>query len=705
MAINGDGHNASMHESEKKLRKRITALEKKEAALLKQEAVWKGILNTVGEGIAYTSLTGEVLWVNQRILQMLEKPAEYLKGRDIFSLAIEMLDTREYQSVIPLLKSIVSGNAIEPFRFHYNNKQFELDAHIHLQSGIITVKVSDITARYRTDEELMNKNKDLSQLFDITLKLLESVDKKKVLTSIVENASRLAGSDTSAIYMVQGEELRIEVTYPPLPADYPEEFKHARLDHHPYIKRAAETQVVQILEDTSKASLTPQEKLVTKTRDMRSLVYIPLIIEKVTKGVIILGTIGRVHSFTKHEIDLFTTFSNITSLALENAFLFENLTLTKERAEESNRLKTSFLHNISHEIRTPLNAIIGFSGLLGSPQLEQDKKDEYVSIITQSNNQLLSIIDDIINISHVEAGQMKISADETDFGLILSNLYHQYLPLSKKTGIEFNINVSCAENKTRMITDESKIISILTNLLNNAFKFTSKGTIELGCLHSSDQLEFYVKDTGPGIPESEHQRIFERFYQVENTPEKLYGGMGLGLAIAYAYVRLLGGQFSLNSSPGKGSRFAFTIPYVKSGNNSTLQPTMKSEPGNLAGKKTILVAEDEDSSYAFIQAVLNPLHYKIIRAANGKEAVEICSKQPDIDLVLMDIRMPLKDGYESMEEIMRFRPNLPIIAQTAYGYVSDRNTAFAKGCVDFITKPFSKDQLISVVRRYALSGK
>ncbi len=705
MEIKGSGQDASMHESEKKLRKRIDELQEKEAALLKPEAVWKDIVNTVGEGIAYTSLTGEVLWVNQRLEQMLERPASYFVGRNVMSLAMEMLDNEDNQVVIPLLKSIVAGKAIEPFRFSYNNKHFELDARINLHTRKLTGIVRDITASCRAEEELLTKNKDLAKLFDITLNLLESIDKKKVLASIVKNASSLAGSDTSAIYMIHGGDLYIEVTYPPLPADYPEEFKHARLDHHPYIKRAAVTQVVQILEDTSKADLSPQEKLVIKTRNMRSLVYIPLIIEKVTKGVIILGTIGRVHSFTRHEIDLFTTFSNITSLALENAFLIDNLILTKERAEESNRLKTSFLHNISHEIRTPLNAIIGFSGLLGSPALEQDRKNEYISIINQSNNQLLSIIDDIINISHIEAGQMKISADRTDINVILSNLYHQYLPVSEKTGIDFRIQNTCPDNEAPIITDESKVIRILTNLLNNAFKFTNKGSVELGCSHSKEKLEFYVKDTGPGIPKTEHQRIFERFYQIENSTAKLYGGMGLGLAIADAYAKLLGGHFSLDSAPGKGSRFAFAIPYVNAGNENTVQQVSIAGSGEHKGKKTILVAEDEDSSYAFIQAVLNPLQYKVIRAANGSEAVEICSKHSDIDLVLMDIRMPIKNGYESTEEILRFRPELPIVAQTAYGYASDRNTAFAKGCVDYITKPFSKDQLISVVRKYAFSGK
>ncbi len=212
-------------------------------------------------------------------------------------------------------------------------------------------------------------------------------------------------------------------------------------------------------------------------------------------------------------------------------------------------------------------------------------------------------------------------------------------------------------------------------------------------------LSFSVSDTGIGIHESEHERIFERFYQVEKSDTTLYGGLGLGLSIASAYVRILGGQFELESAPGSGSRFSFTIPYhnfreTKKENGCTVR-------NNLVANKTILVAEDEDSNYAFVQTVLDPLGYKIIRAYNGSDAIKMCAENPHINLVLMDIRMPVKNGYESTSEILKFRPELPIVAQTAYGFPKDRSNAIEKGCIDYIAKPFSKDQLISLVRKYA----
>jgi signal transduction histidine kinase len=293
------------------------------------------------------------------------------------------------------------------------------------------------------------------------------------------------------------------------------------------------------------------------------MVYIPLFIQNKVHGVIILGTVGRKHTFEKHEIELFSTFSNITSLALENSYLFENLKETKEKAEESNNLKTAFLHNISHEIRTPLNAIIGFSALLGQPDQPPEKINEYIGIISQSNNQLLSIIEDILNISRIEVRQMSLSETWADLNEILTNLYSQYHPTALKKGLEFAIRPSFAGHDPVIVTDENKIIGILTNLLNNAFKFTLNGRIELGCNIKDAGVEFYVSDTGIGIPASEQEKIFERFYQIDKSMSKFHGGMGLGLAISAAYVEMLGGRISLNSCQGQGSTFSFVIPFKK----------------------------------------------------------------------------------------------------------------------------------------------
>ncbi|MFO7370836.1 MAG: ATP-binding protein [Bacteroidales bacterium] len=567
--------------------------------------------------------------------------------------------------------------------------------------------IKELSIRLREAEEkimLLNEQesvfKDISRLFSMSLNLLESVRKKEVLKKIVEHAASLVGSDTSAIYLINGNTVRLVVTSPPLPDDFPDEFRNAGIDNHRHIKRVIETKNTVIIPDTKQAVLTKEERLIADTKNLGSIVYIPLIVENSVEGVIILGTVNRTHHFGKHEIDLFTTFSNITSLALENSHLFENLTLTKEKAEESNRLKTAFLHNISHEIRTPLNAIIGFAGLMGQADLSDEKKAQYNQIISQANNQLLAIIDDILNISQIETGQIAKSESETNLNQVLNILYRQYLPEAQKKGIGFKITTACSGPDAIIITDEHKVISVLTNLLNNAFRFTEKGSVELGCFRKGDMLGFSVTDTGIGIPESEHERIFDRFYQVENSGSTLYGGLGLGLSLASAYVRILGGQFEVESASGVGSKFTFTIPYRNNPETGKGDNPDNYEQNNKVAEKTILVAEDEDSNYAFVQTVLDQLGYKIIRAVNGSDAVKLCVANPQINMVLMDIRMPVKNGYESTAEILKFRPELPIVAQTAYGFSKDRDNAINKGCIDYIAKPFSKDQLISLVRRY-----
>ena len=550
----------------------------------------------------------------------------------------------------------------------------------------------------RSEKQIIKKNLDLSMLFDISVQLLESLDKKIVLQRIVTNAASLAGTDTSAIYLINDNILILEATHPPLPEEFPDEFRKARLDNHPHIKAVFENGTIYTLSDVSTAILTDEERLIMTTRNLTSLVYIPLFVQKKVEGVIILGTIKRRRKYSLHEIDLFTAFSNITSLALENSYLFKNLTDTKEKAEESNRLKTAFLHNISHEIRTPLNAIVGFSHILGKDNITREMKKEYLHIISQSNNQLLSIIDDILSISHIDARQISVMEIEVNLNDLLENIYIQYKNTAAIKGLEFTIHNTLHDQNLVFKTDEFKLIGIINNLLNNAIKFTHQGRIELGCRVVNRYLEFYVLDTGIGIPDSEHSRIFERFYQLDHDSSKIYGGLGLGLSICAAYVEILGGDIHVESENEKGSRFVFTIALKRvQSEKSIRQPDFKEQKNS--ADKTILVAEDDDMSFYFIREVLTDTGYNIIRAFNGVDAVNICSQNSEIDLILMDVRMPLKNGYESAAEILKIRPGVPIIFQTAFGYPEDRYHA-RNNSVDFITKPFSVDQLASMVNKH-----
>jgi signal transduction histidine kinase len=421
-------------------------------------------------------------------------------------------------------------------------------------------RIRDLEATLAQANSIIEEQKDFSILFNTSLHLLESMDKKTVLQRIVDSASKLVTTDTSAIYLVKDEDLILRATYPPLPPGFPDEFRLARLENHPHIRRVIDEETVVIIPDTAKEIFTDEENVIVKKRKLGSLVYIPLFVNKRVTGVIIIGTIKRRSKFEQHQIDLFRSFSNITSLALENTYLVKNLIETRDKAEENDRLKTAFLHNISHEVRTPLNAILGFSGMLTQKDLTDDQIKKYIDIIDKSGKQLMSIVDDIISISHIETRQLSVYESPVNLNALLTSLELQYRNIASHKNLEFRTVSFLQPPDKIIITDEFKLLGILTNLINNAVKFTDKGFIEVGISENNNTVEFYVLDSGIGIPESEKVKIFDRFYQIDYGINRTYGGMGLGLSISSAYSELLGGKITVESEAGKGSKFILYLP-------------------------------------------------------------------------------------------------------------------------------------------------
>jgi PAS domain S-box-containing protein len=368
----------------------------------------------------------------------------------------------------------------------------------------------------------------------------------------------------------------------------------------------------------------------------------------------------------------------------------------KEKAEESDRLKTAFLHNISHEIRTPMNAIVGFSALLGEPDVDENSKKSYIEIIMQSSNHLLSIITDIVDISNIEANLIKTVKNEVNINSMLKSLCSQFFPKSYEKRIDLSWETSLKETDSLILTDRTKLTQILSNMISNALKFTDKGSINVTCKPVNNFLEFSVSDTGIGIPSQYHNRVFDRFFQVQNNVKRLYEGTGLGLTISRAYIKLLGGDIWLSSDPGKGTTFFFTIPYEKVV-PKTVSLQEKKTPDNFVfpSKKVILVAEDIESNFKLIKYFLSGANTELLHANNGKEAVERCLSGESIDLILMDIKMPVMDGYTAVKLIREKNIQIPIIAQTAYA--DDREKAFECGCTGFISKPFDKKSLFKVL--------
>jgi len=387
------------------------------------------------------------------------------------------------------------------------------------------------------------------------------------------------------------------------------------------------------------------------------------------------------------------------------------LHLAKLKAEENDRLKSAFLANMSHEIRTPMNGILGFADLLKQPKLTGEEQQEYINIIQKSGVRMLNIINDIISISKVEAGQMEIKLSETNINEQIEYIYTFFKPEVDGKGLHIFLKNGLPKNEALIITDREKIYAILTNLVKNAIKYTNEGSIELGYVLRAKkepaELEFFIKDTGIGVSNDRQEAIFERFVQGDIADTAALQGAGLGLAITKAYVEMLGGKIWMNSKFGSGSIFYFTIPYRSKqkikGKLKNVLPWTPAE--NEIKKLTILIVEDDDNSEKLLSMIIKKYSSKILKAKTGVDAIDLCLSNPDIDLILMDIKMPDMDGYEATRQIRLSNKEVIIIAQTGYGLTGDRDRALDAGCNDYISKPIVKNELIAMINKYFNKSK
>ena len=388
----------------------------------------------------------------------------------------------------------------------------------------------------------------------------------------------------------------------------------------------------------------------------------------------------------------------------ERLNFIENLKQAKLEAEESDRLKTAFLANMSHEIRTPMNSIVGFSNLLTEPELQQSKKEEYLNHILRSSNSLINLIDDIIDISKIEAGQLNVNLSGYKINDLVNDVYYTFRDSNQNPDLTYHLNIPPESDFIKVKTDPLRVRQVLTNLVGNATKFTEKGSIEIGYIvkdHNLKQsVEFYVKDTGIGIPEDKIEVIFDRFRQIDDSRTRRFGGTGLGLAISKRLVELLGGSMRVKSKVGEGSVFYFCLPYEPQ-EKETVKETVPfaGSKYNWFGK-TILIAEDENSNFEVLKAAINKTNIKIIRAFNGEEAVSIVKKDKTIDLVLMDIRMPKLNGYDATKQIKSYKPDLPVVSITAYAMSEDESKSLNAGCDLYISKPVRPTKLLSLLNDF-----
>lgn len=379
----------------------------------------------------------------------------------------------------------------------------------------------------------------------------------------------------------------------------------------------------------------------------------------------------------------------------------EKLQLAKENAEESNRLKTAFLANISHEIRTPMNGIIGFSKLIiDAKELDQETQNKYLNIINKSGYILLNLINDIIDLSKIEAKQLKLNKTDFKLNVLIDELLDIFNSERENLG---NHNIKIIAEKEyafkdlSIYSDANRIRQVLFNLLTNALKFTIKGFIKFGYYVEGSDLVFFVKDTGIGLTQFEKEIIFERFRQADEKSTRRYGGSGIGLTISKGIVENMKGKIWVESEKDKGSVFYFTVPYHPVQNDYVVVDNIKCYSEFVWPDKTILIVEDSNVSYELITKFLRDTKVVFIHATDGEQAVSICKSKNTIDLVLMDIQLPVLDGLEATTQIKKFNPKLPIIAQTANAMDEDRKNILAAGCDDYISKPINRLELLQKI--------
>lgn len=426
----------------------------------------------------------------------------------------------------------------------------------------------------------------------------------------------------------------------------------------------------------------------------------------ISKGIEIIPTVKGVKKvYDVYKVPVFYSNGERKGLAVIGRDITklyetqESLIAAKEKAEENDRLKTAFLQNMSHEIRTPLNAICGFSEILDDPDLSTEKRRNFTSIIQSSSLQLLAIVTDILTISSIETKQVKLSISKVCINNVIVDLLSVFKQQSLKQKVLLYAQKELTDFQSEILTDKTKIIQIFSNLLSNAFKFTHEGFIEFGYTLKTDvkpyEIVFYVKDSGIGIKPEMHEKIFERFLQADKSIQVDYGGTGLGLSISKGFVELLGGKIWVQSEPTKGATFYFTIPYNPANKtDKTISPITQNK-----NFKTVLVVEDEVYNFLLIEELLCDIDLKLIYSKNGKEAVDICKANPKIDLVLMDIKIPIMTGDTAAKLIKGFRPDLAIIALS--GYTLQFEIEKFSGIFDgFLTKPINGDILKEIVLKF-----
>ncbi|MCF8302941.1 MAG: PAS domain S-box protein [Bacteroidales bacterium] len=679
----------------------VTEQKQAEEKLRESEQKFRDIFNNTGDAIVIQDMQGYFKEVNDIACKRSGYSREELLNKHHFD-----IESPEFTHRIEERLNIMKQKGEATFETVFRRKdgsKMPVEGIARLteyegETAILSV-VRDITERIKTE-----KVKQL--LYNVSQLSIKDMSLKEYLRNIHREVSEIMRADNFyiAFYDKNTDKYTLPYhadKYDDLTTDEPMSLKNTLTD---YIRKTGEAK---LLTEETERELRKKEKI--KVVGTPSPVWIGAPIRdssanEVT-GVIALQDYEDKKAYDHDDLHTLSIIATNIGSFIERINHLENLKKAKEKAEESDRLKTAFLANMSHEIRTPMNGILGFTDLLRETDISCEQKDQYTEIIHKSGQRLMNTVNDIVEISKIEAGIISLQKSATNVNKVVKELVNFFCSETQKYGLTLELDQLLPEYASTIFTDQSKLESILTNLIKNGIKYTDSGSIHVGCRMKDQFVEFYVKDTGIGVPENRRDAIFNRFEQADVSDTRAFEGSGLGLAICKSYVEMLGGEIGLESEENKGSTFYFTLPVSKAKSESPEErekqsqdePTQKTKaPGK---KIKILVAEDDEDSFLYLKTLLKKMDCELIQTITGTETVKQCRNNPDIDLILMDIKLPEMDGYEATRQIRAFNQKVPIIAQTAYAMEGDRAKAINAGCDEYVGKPIKKDDLMEKINK------